>query len=151
MLKTASTMLIVVALSSIIIGIVYISKGSMMDYHEEFAGMTMKEIAELNPNLATLATVFIRLAGTLFVSAGVSLIAIIHYGLKRGERWAWWATLIGMGVVNGPMVAITEPVGGFPWRLAIIMLTVFVIAISVAGKQVFGKKPPSAAARVRNS
>lgn len=143
MLKVASTILIIVALFSFVIGVVYVVKGTLMPYHEEFIGMTVEDIANLNPNLATLAAVFIRLAGTLFVSAGILLIAVIHYGLRKAERWAWWATLIGMGVANGPMVAITRPVGGFPWTLAIVMLILFVIGIALAARGVFGNVPKS--------
>jgi hypothetical protein len=139
MLKATSIILIIVALFSVIIGIVYIARGTLMEYHEVFIGMTMEELGEDNPNLATLAGIFVRLAGTLFIGVGVLSIAIIHYGLRKAERWAWWAILIGMGVVNGPMVAITSPVGGFPWTLVIVLLIVFVIAIGLAAREVFKK------------
>lgn len=139
MLKATSIILIIVALFSVIIGIVYIARGTLMEYHEAFIGMTMEELGEDNPKLATLAGIFVRLAGTLFIGVGVLSIAIIHYGLRKAERWAWWATLIGMGVVNGPMAAITSPVRGFPWTLAIVLLIAFVIAIGLASREVFKK------------
>jgi len=84
-----------------------------MDYHEEFIGTTLEEISAHNPNLDILARIFIRLAGVLFISVWILLIAVIHYGLRKAERWAWWTTLIGMGTVNVPMVAVTRPVGAF--------------------------------------
>ncbi len=146
MLKAASIILIIVALFSFVIGVVYVAKGALMSYHEEFIGMTMEDIANFNPSLATLAAVFIRLAGTLFIGVGILLIAVIHYGLRKAERWAWWTTLIGMGIVNGPMVAVTRPVGGFPWTLAIVMLIVFVIGIALAAREVFEKVPRSSTA-----
>jgi len=139
MLKATSIILIIVALFSVIIGVVYIARGTLMEYHEAFIGMTMEELGEDNTKLATLAGIFVRLAGTLFIGVGVLSIAIIHYGLRKAERWAWWAILIGMGVVNGPMAAITSPVGGFPWTLAIVLLVVFVIAIGLAAREVFKK------------
>ena len=139
MLKATSIILIIVALFSVIIGIVYIARGTLMKYHEAFIGMTMEELGEDNSKLAALAGIFVRLAGTLFIGVGVLSIAIIHYGLRKAERWAWWVTLIGMGVVNGPMVAITSPVGGFPWTLAIVLLIVFVIAVGLASREVFKK------------
>lgn len=148
MLKAASIILIIVALSSLVIGIAYVARGTLMPYHVEFIGDAAMEAIGDNPNLAALATVFIRLAGTLFVSVGVLLIAVIYYGLRKAERWAWWATLIGMGAVNGPMVAITRPVGGFPWTLAIVMLTMFVIGIALAAREVLKKVPKSSAAGI---
>jgi len=139
MLRVASTILVVVALFAVIIGIVYMAKGTLMPYHEDFLGESaMQAIAE-HPTLAALATIFIRLTGTLFLSAGILLVAVIHYGLKKNERWAWWATLIGMGVVNGATAAITRPVGGFPWTLAMILLVVFLFAIGLAARVVFKK------------
>ena len=137
MLKAASVVLIFVALSSLVIGVVYVASGNLMGYHEEFIGMTIDDVAGFNPQLATLAEVFIRLAGILFISVGVSLMAIVHYGVRQSKRWAWWAALIAMGVVNGPMVAITSPVGGLPWMLAIAMLGLFIIGISLSGRSVF--------------
>ncbi len=148
MLKAASIILIIVALSSLVIGIVYVARGTLMPYHIEFIGDAAMEAIGDNPGLAALATVFIRLAGTLFISVGVLLIAIIYYGLRKAERWAWWTTLIGMGTVNGPMVAITRPVGGFPWTLAIIMLAAFAIAIGLAAREVFREVPSSSTAGI---
>jgi len=148
MLKAASIILIIVALSSLVIGIVYVARGTLMPYHIEFIGDAAMEAIGDNPDLAALATVFIRLAGTLFISVGLLLIAVIYYGLRKAERWAWWTTLIGMGVVNGPMVAITRPVGGFPWTLAIIMLAVFAIAIGLAAREVFREVPSRSTARI---
>lgn len=112
-----------------------------MPYHVEFIGDSAMQAIEDNPNLATLATIFVRLTGILLFSAGVLSIAIIYYGLKKAERWAWWATFIGMGVVNGATAAITRPVGGFPWILSIILLIVFLLAIGLAARGVFTKVP----------
>ena len=139
MLKVASTILIVVALFAVVIGVVYMAKGTLMPYHVDFLGESAIQAISDNPNLQTLATVFIRLTGALFLSAGILLAAIIHYGLKKNERWAWWATLIGMGVVNGLTAAITRPIGGFPWILATILLVVFLIAMVLAARAVFRK------------
>jgi len=139
MLRAASTILIVVAVSSLVIGVVYVARGTLMPYHEEFIGMTVDEIAGISPELATLSAVFIRLAGTLFISVGVSLIAIVHYGVRQRKRWAWWTALLAMGVVNVPMVAITGQVGGLPLTLAIAMLTLFVAGIAIAARDVFSQ------------
>jgi hypothetical protein len=78
-----------VALFSVIIGIVYIARGTLMEYHEVFIGMTMEELVEYNPRLATLTGIFVRLAGTLFIGVGLLSIAVIYYGLRKAERWAW--------------------------------------------------------------
>ena len=151
MLKAASIILIVVALCAVIIGIVYVARGTLMDYHEEFLGMTLEDIRDFNPELAALATIFVRLAGILFISAGTLLIAVIYFGLRKAERWAWWATLIGMGVINAPLVAITSPVRGFPWTLAIVSLIVFVTAIGLAAREVFREVPQRPAGGTQSS
>lgn len=147
MLKVASTILIIVALFAVIIGVVYMARGTLMPYHVDFLGDRAVEAITDNPSLATLARVFVRLTGTLFLSAGILLVAVIYYGLRKAERWAWWATLIGMGIVNGPTAAITRPIGGFPWILAMILLIVFLLAIGLAAREVFNKVPERSAAR----
>ncbi len=141
MLRVASIILIFVALCAVVIGIVYVARGTLMDYHEEFLGMTLEDIRQFNPDLATLATIFVRLTGVLLIGTGVLLIAVIYYGLRKAERWAWWTTLVGMGIVNAPIVAITSPVRGLPWTLAAVLLIVFVFAIALAAIAVFRKEP----------
>ena len=88
-MKAASILLIIVALFSVIIGIVYIARGTLMEYREVFIGMTMEELGEDNPRLAILAEIFVRLAGTLFIGVGVLSIAVTYYGFRKAERWAW--------------------------------------------------------------
>ncbi|GEM_PF-679673 len=151
MLKAATVLLTVVALFSLVVGIVYVVEGTLLPYHQEFIGMTMDEIAELNPDLATLAAIFIRVAGILFIGVGVLSIAVIHLALRKAEAWAWWTILLGMGAINGPLVAITWPVGGFPRMSAVIMLTMFVIAIVLAGRGVLGQAQPGPTASCKSS
>ena len=151
MLKAASIILIVVALCAVIIGIVYVARGTLMDYHEEFLGMTLEDIRDFNPKLAALATIFIRLAGILFISAGTLLLAVIYFGLRKAERWAWWATLVGMGVLHAPLVAITNPVRGPPWTFAIVSLLVFVTAIGLAARELFRQVPERPTTRTQSS
>jgi hypothetical protein len=139
MLKAASIILIILALISFVVGIVYATTGAFMPYHQQFVGITMEEVREFNPHLADMVAVFIRSMGTLMISVGILLTAVVYYGLRKAERWAWWATLIGFGVTDAPMVAITKPVGGLPWTLAIVTLVVFLIAIGLAAREVFKK------------
>ena len=80
--------------------------------------MTREDIDRFNPNLAAMAAIFTRLAGTVFISVGILLMAVIYYGLRNAGRRAWWATVTVMGIVNAPIVAITRPVGGFPGCLS---------------------------------
>ena len=141
MLKVASTILIIVALCAVVIGAVYVARGSLMPYHEAFIGEEAMEAITNNPGLTTLATIFVRLTGTLFLSAGIVLLAVISYGLRKAERWAWWATLIGMGIVTVPTAAITRPIGGFPASLAMILLVLFILGVTLAAREVFRATP----------
>ncbi|MBE0430417.1 MAG: hypothetical protein IBX67_01160 [Dehalococcoidia bacterium] len=141
MLRLTSTILIIVALFAVVLGAVYVARGALMPYHVDFLGESAMQAIDDNPDLATLTTVFVRLTGTLLFSAGILLVAIIHYGLRKAQRWAWWATFIGMGVVNGATAALTEPIGGFPWVLAIVLLIVFLAAIGLAAREVFKGVP----------
>jgi hypothetical protein len=147
MLKVACPILTIVALCAVLIGAVYVARGGLMPYHVAFIGEEATEAITNNPGLTTLARVFVRLTGTLFLSAGILLLAVIYYGLRRAERWAWWATLIGMGVVTGPTAAITRPIGGFPATLAIILLVLFVAGIALAAMGIFRVAPAGSALR----
>lgn len=57
--------------------------------------------AELSPQVASLVLGLLRALGGCLLAIGMTALVIINGPLKRGERWAYWALAILIGVSEG--------------------------------------------------
>ena len=63
--------------------------------YEGFTKSSWSELASTSPMTAKYIGVLFRMYGIYGVAFGVMAIAIAVTAFRRGERWAWWALLVG--------------------------------------------------------
>ena len=63
--------------------------------YEGYSGGSWSELAGAAPLIAGYITVLYRLYGMYCILFGVMGSAIAVTAFRRGERWAWWALLVG--------------------------------------------------------
>ncbi len=65
------------------------------------AGVSMQELAKINPELPVALRGRRATAATLAVTIGILILWIAAVPYRRGEKWSWWALLssIGLGAV----------------------------------------------------
>ncbi len=63
--------------------------------YEGFTGYSWQELATTAPKAAEYTTLLFRMFGIYIVAFSLLAIAIAVSGFRRGERWAWWALLVG--------------------------------------------------------
>jgi hypothetical protein len=63
--------------------------------YEGFTGYSWHELVATAPKAAEYATLLFRMFGIYGVAFSLLAIAIAAYAFRRGERWAWWALLVG--------------------------------------------------------
>jgi hypothetical protein len=63
--------------------------------YEGFSKGSWSELASTSPMTASYITVLFRMYGVFNVAFGVMAAAIAVTAFRRGERWAWWALLVG--------------------------------------------------------
>ena len=63
--------------------------------YEGFTKGSWSELASTSPMAAKYIGVLFRMYGIYGVAFGVMAIAIAVTAFRRGERWAWWALLVG--------------------------------------------------------
>lgn len=63
--------------------------------YEGFTGGSWSELAGASPMTARYIVVLFRMYGIFNVVFGLMAIAISVTAFRRGERWAWWALLVG--------------------------------------------------------
>jgi len=63
--------------------------------YEGYSGGSWSALAEASPLIAAYMTVLYRMYGLYNVLFGFMGSAIAVTAFRRGERWAWWALLVG--------------------------------------------------------
>lgn len=84
--------------------------------YEGFTGRSWRQFADTSPPTAEFITLLFRLYGAYIVAVGVLAIAIAATAFRRGERWAWWALLLGNTIAYGAAMTydrIVNAIGPF--------------------------------------
>jgi hypothetical protein len=67
----------------------------LMAGYERYTGASWATLASTSPMTRAFITVLFRLYGAFNVAVGLLAMAISANAFRRGERWAWWALLVG--------------------------------------------------------
>ena len=140
-LNIAIILLIIINILSIIVGIIYVVLGTLMPYHQDYLGLTPSQVSSYNSRLMFFIGVLIRMGGLAAVCQAITNLFIINYSFRNKEKWSWIVILI-TGLIYGiPMLivtfTITGPVGG-PFLLVIFVTVLFIIAMGISYKEIFG-------------
>jgi hypothetical protein len=63
--------------------------------YEGFTGASWQALVETSPRTTEYLTLLFRMFGLYGVAFSLLAIAIAATAYRRGERWAWWALLVG--------------------------------------------------------
>jgi hypothetical protein len=63
--------------------------------YEGYTGGSWQQLAAASPATAGYITLLFRMYGIYIVAFSLMAIAIAAFAFRRGERWAWWALLVG--------------------------------------------------------
>jgi len=63
--------------------------------YEGFTGYSWSELTATSPNAVVFMTLVFRMYGIYGVAFSLMAIAITVTAFRRGDRWAWWALLVG--------------------------------------------------------
>lgn len=87
--------------------------------YEGFTGGSWQQLAATSPMTAEYTTLLFRMYGLYIAAFAALAIAIAAYGLRRGERWTWWALLIGNTIAFPGAMAYDRIVGAIgPFELS---------------------------------
>ena len=70
-------------------------KGILPAAYEGYSGGSWSELASASPLIAGYMKVLYRMYGVYCLLFGVMGSAVAVTAFRRGERWAWWALLVG--------------------------------------------------------
>jgi hypothetical protein len=78
--------------------------------YEGFTGGSWQDLVATSPKTAEYTTLLFRMYGIYGVGLSLLAIAIAATGFRRGERWAWWALLVGNTVGYGAAMVYDQVV-----------------------------------------
>ena len=86
--------------------------------YEGFSGRSWQELMATSPAAAAFVRVLFRVYGAYVVAFGLLAVAVAATAFRRGERWAWWALLVGNTIALGSAMTYDWTVGAIgPFEL----------------------------------
>lgn len=86
--------------------------------YEGYSGGSWQALSETSPRATEFMTVLFRVYGAYIVAFGLLAMVVAATAFRRGERWAWWALLVGNTVAYGSAMAYDQVVGAIgPFEL----------------------------------
>jgi hypothetical protein len=77
------------------------SKPILAAGYEGFAGRSWQELMATSPAAPAFMRVLFRVYGAYVVAFGLLAALVAVTAFRRGERWAWWALLVGNTIALG--------------------------------------------------
>ena len=132
-------LLILISTYLMLMGILYIFRGTFMAYHVEFTSLTEADVVAYSAELMTLISVFLRLLGVGNFCGGFLILIIIIFALNKGEKWAWIAVLVSSGTLLLVYLIFTYQVYGLGgmYLTFIASLILDIVGLALTAKPVF--------------
>lgn len=111
--------------------------------YEGFTHGSWAELASTAPRTAEFIKVLFRLFGACNVAFAAVAIAVAAGALRRGERWAWWALLVGNTIGFGAPMTYDRIVGAIgPFEMSEYLgIAVIYGALAVTAPFLAGGRP----------
>jgi len=130
MRRTGLVILYVVATAIALGGVGDLTVRALFDVHKRFLGT-----AGVPAATTSLILHLIHALGAGLVGIGIASFALVHFAIRRGERWALWTMLAAVVVSEGANAVGMHAVGSF-WYVSFtyVVLTAVGVTLLVAAK-----------------
>ncbi|MBN2669507.1 MAG: hypothetical protein JXR60_09775 [Bacteroidales bacterium] len=135
------------ALVTIGFGLMYFFRNDIMPYHYAFLHTDHESLYQFNDQIVPLMLAFMKIIGSSYVGIGIGMILLNAFGVKRKERWAWWAffasssfPLITTYIITLIVSANIESGPKPPSYLAFALILLSILGAALTFKSVFGSK-----------
>ena len=130
MRRTGLVVLYVVATAIALGGVGDLTVRALFDVHKRFLGT-----AEVPAATTSLILHLIHALGGGLVGIGIASFALVHFAVRRGERWALWTMLAAVVMSEGANAVAMHAVGSF-WYVSFtyVVLTAVGVALRVVAK-----------------
>jgi hypothetical protein len=105
--------------------------------NEDLLGMTVKEINNFNPKVVNYMERYHQLYGLYLLSFALFLCVISLIPYRKGEKWAWYATLVIGGIALPGTLFFARKMIAI--RLNLILIIFWIIGLALPAKEILGK------------
>jgi hypothetical protein len=121
-------------ISSLILTIVVFQIGNspllgMVFEKSEIAGLDARVIAALN--------CLTILYNSYAVAFSVLAWFVIRFSLSKGQKWAFWVLLFGIGLVEVMAFIASAPLDHARWQVNVVLSALYVVGIGLSGYALF--------------
>lgn len=129
-LLIATSCYLLVALISILFGVIYLVKQQFMPYHQQALGMSW---SELDAKMRVLILALMRATGGGFLATGIALLLLLIFPWRAGNLWSLYglpaiALCTSCGSLSATLLITTQTPGKPP-----IVLSLLTIALTLLG------------------
>jgi hypothetical protein len=137
-LNVGSALLFVVGTISVFFGLYStFLPSSIILSNEDLLGMTVTELHNFSPKVVDYMKRYHQLWGVYLISFASSLWVISLIPYRRGEKWAWYATLVIGGIaLLGQLTLAKKTVAT---TLDIILIILWIAGLALPAKEILGK------------
>lgn len=146
--KIGSVFMIAMGVYALVVSLFWIFLTDVM-FVSDFTAYTGQSLADAlasGSKSAELWLVVKRLVGVELLPASLLMIFITQKSYSRGEKWSWYALLIGGIIIWGSLIGYKVAIGYFqltPSSMTFIIGAIlFVIGIVLPAKAILGKNSP---------
>jgi hypothetical protein len=121
-------------------------KGILPAGYEGYTGGSWSELAAASSPTAAYLTLLFRMYGIYNVLFGLLASVVAATAFRRGERWAWWALLVGNTVALGSAITYDRTVNAIgPFELTeYLWLALVWAALAVSAASLPALRPAAA-------
>jgi len=119
-----------IAIPSLVLGSIYLFRPTFMPYHAVALG---KEWAEVDAATQALIKALMEVAGGGWLALGTLMLLLVAFPIRRGERWARWATpsaalLFYVPTLLATLSVLQQTSASPPWRANLAVCIASVLA-----------------------
>ena len=125
MRRTGLVILYVVATAIAFGGVGDLTVRALFDVHKRFLGTT-----DVPATTTSLILHLVHALGGGLIGIGIASFALVHFAVRRGERWALWTMLAAVVAAEGANAIGMYAVGSF-WYVSVTFIVLTAIGVAL--------------------
>ena len=106
--------------------------------NEELRPATVSEIGALGQNLLEFMTFTTQMLGLVMLFATLLFCVVVLVPYRKGEKWAWYATLVIGGIYVAGALTLTYVGMTSHAPVSVVMALLWIVGVALPAREIFG-------------
>lgn len=143
-LEIGSIFMVVMAWYILVMSVLWIFVTEIMFVSDfaVFTGTTYAEYLNSDPIYAQMYIITKKLIGFIFLASGIFVYFITQKSYRKGEKWAWYALLLGGSIPWATFIIYKIYIGYYGGSMFIFVIgtALLVLGLAIPAKEILSKK-----------